>query len=132
MNARIKRRVRASLVASALASGIIILTAFGMMTALRGGTRTTATPSEATTGAAITEVSLSGDITKLNDDSFELKDADSKVQTVTVDDDTIYTLDGSEALFSSLEVGHTVSVQLKPDSDKTVAKSVDATSRVDD
>lgn len=132
MNARIKRRVRASLVASALASGIIILTAFGMMTALRGSTPTAATLSDPTAAVHTAEVSLSGDIAKLNDDSFKLKDADSKLQTVAVDDDTIYTLDGSEALFSSLKVGHTVSVMLKADTDKSIAKSVDATSRVDE
>lgn len=61
------------------------------------------------------------------DNQFVVTADNGDEHTFTVNDDTKYTLDGEEATFGDLVVGHMVNVTAEPDGESFIAKSVDAT-----
>lgn len=78
--------------------------------------------------SVLVEESFSGKIISLGDKQFVMKDDKDAEHTFTVNDDTKYTLDGNEAIFSELKVDHSVTVKGEKDAKHFVAKMVDAIS----
>lgn len=76
----------------------------------------------------VDEKSISGTISSLGDNQFEVKDQSDSEHTITVNGDTKYTLDGNEATFDDLLVNHSVHVAAEKDGDNYIAEMVDATS----
>lgn len=86
-------------------------------------------PAEASDSAGF---AMSGVVTKVTSDVLTLKDQNMAEYTVLIDDGTMVTLDGNEALVGSLEVGHYANVIVNDDSaEQMTARAVDAVSTSD-
>lgn len=106
---------------------VVLLAGAALMSACNEGYANADRPLIATMNALLEET-FSGKITSLGDKQFVMKDDKDAEHTFTVNDDTKYTLDGNEAIFSELKVGHSITVRGEKDGKHFVAKIIDAIS----
>lgn len=110
----------------------VVTAGYGQTISRDGGlnktTHKVAADCDASSDNVLVEESFSGEITSLGDKQFMIKDDKDAEHTFTVNDDTMYTLDGNESIFSELKVNHSVTVMAEKDGEHFVAKMVDAIS----